>query len=375
MQTGYAYMLLTFSAAAVMLVLSCMLLVIRIPREERTRKLRVARLCLAVSYFVLSVPHFIECCCKTNPDVDTRMPALLTLATAAFQSLLFTATMLTFILPNYVTRRRTLCQMGAVMIAVAIFLVAVFACRNPYPVLYAGLAAYFGQITYYTWLFRRKYRESLQRLENYYDEDESKQLRWVKCGFYAALCIGIAASVSVYFPAHFAFYFTVVYIVFYVWFASRFSNYAAKLNYYLPAVEKPAEEPRAADAAIARPTNDELSAKKAPLRLALEQWVADKKFVRPDITLDSLAAELNTNKAYLSRHINSRYGQNFRSWINSLRIAEAQKLIETRHDLSPVEISEQIGIPNSSTFYRSFATITGVTPAEYRRRHNGSSLS
>lgn len=70
------------------------------------------------------------------------------------------------------------------------------------------------RLPYYTWLFRRKYRESLRRLENYYDEDESKQLRWVKCGFYAALCIGIAASVSVYFPAHFAFYFTVVYIVF-----------------------------------------------------------------------------------------------------------------------------------------------------------------
>lgn len=133
MQTESLYTLLTFTAAFVMLVLGCLLLGIRIPHEERTAKLRVARFWLAMAYFILAIPHFVEYFCRT--DADTRTMASFTLATAALQSLLFTATLLTFILSEFVTRQRTLHQVGVVAVTAGIFLAAAFGCRNPYPVL------------------------------------------------------------------------------------------------------------------------------------------------------------------------------------------------------------------------------------------------
>lgn len=56
-------------------------------------------------------------------------------------------------------------QLGAVVVGVTLFLIGAFCWSNPYPVMVAGLVAYIGQITYYTLPFRRKYAESLKRLE------------------------------------------------------------------------------------------------------------------------------------------------------------------------------------------------------------------
>lgn len=370
MQTSYTYILLTSAAAVVMLMLGCMLLVIRIPREERTAKLRVARLCLALSYFILSIPHFIECCCKTNPDVDARILASFTLATAAFQSLLFTATILTFILPDYVTRRRTLCQMGGVVIGVAIFLVTVFAYRDPYPVLYAGLAAYFGQLIYYTLLFRRKYTESLRRLEEYYDDDAYAQLKWVKCSFYTALTIGVMASVSVYFPSHFALYFTIVYIVFYAWFANRFSNYAAKVNYFLPAVTHTEQKTEITVTAATDTdfTSVENEAKTIALHQAIERWVAERGYVKSEVGIEEIAAELGTNIDFLRYYFRTYMSSDFRPWRGELRIREAQRIMNEEPELSVSQVSERVGISDRSNFRSQFCKIVGMSPAEYRHK-------
>ena len=44
------------------------------------------------------------------------------------------------------------------------------------------------------------------------------------------------------------------------------------------------------------------------------------------------------------------------------------RLIESDTELSLDEIAERIGIPRRSTFFRQFAAVAGVTPAEYRRK-------
>ena len=100
----------------------------------------------------------------------------------------------------------------------------------------------------------------------------------------------------------------------------------------------------------------------------LKKWIERKEFLCQDITLETLTNELATNQTYLSRYINSHYGQNFRSWINSLRIGESMRLIESGTELSLGEVAEQIGIPSRSKFFRQFTSVAGVTPAEYRRK-------
>lgn len=358
-------MLLTFATAVVLTLLGGILLGIRIPKEQRTVKLRVARLVLALSYFVLAAPNMLECFLPMRTDM--LITATFTLGTAAFQSLLFTATMLTFILPGYVTRRRTLCQLGPVVVGVAIFITAAFCCDNPFPVLVVGLVVYIGQITYYTLLFRRKYAESLRRLEEYYDEDVHARLRWVKCGFYAALGIGIAAAISAYLPVSLYNLFTITYTLFYAWFALRFFNYAAKIYYYLPAVvhaEQKQEAPVTPTCTDFTSMEDE--ERVAALEHAIDQWISNRGYAKTDMGIEEITAELGTDIDFLRYYFRTRMSSDFRSWRGELRIREAQRIMDTEPELSLAQVSERVGITDRSNFRSLFCKIAGMSPSEYR---------
>lgn len=151
--------------------------------------------------------------------------------------------------------------------------------------------------------------------------------------------------------------FVTAYTFFFVYFALKFINYPKFFNFD---ASETTESPNN--------SSDKREPSKDSLHDAVEKWVASGKFVDPTISLKSLSAELNTNSAYLSRHINTKHGQNFRSWINALRINEAKKLIDSNPHMPLVEIGEKVGISSSTTFYRHFVIVTGMTPAEYRRK-------
>lgn len=146
------------------------------------------------------------------------------------------------------------------------------------------------------------------------------------------------------------------YTVFYIYFAVKFVNYVALFYRIAPVVvEMPVK------------AGSEKEVLEEMIHDSINKWVEDKGFLNADVTLKSLSDIVNTNTAYLSRYINSHYDQNFRSWINSLRINESMRLIENDPDLSLNEMGEMIGIPSRSTFYRQFQAVTGMTPYEYRR--------
>ena len=98
------YMFITQISAIALTILGFQLCGVHIPRKEETRRLRTARVILAASYFILAVPAYAEL--FTGGEYNRKVVAVFTIATAAYQSLLFTATLLTFICPRFVTRRR-----------------------------------------------------------------------------------------------------------------------------------------------------------------------------------------------------------------------------------------------------------------------------
>jgi fermentation-respiration switch protein FrsA (DUF1100 family) len=223
------YMFLTLASGIALAVWGWQLCSIHIPHREDTHRLRTARAILAASYFILAIPAFCEL--FNGGEADRKIIAVFTVAVAAYQSLLFTVTLLTFIQPLYVTCHRVRIQAGIVTVAVALFLFMALTSEECW-VFFVALAVYAVQLVCYTLLFRRKYAECLRLLEEYYDEDQHARLRWTKFGFYAALSVGIAASLSVWLPPVAYNIFTVGYILFYGWFAVS----AAKTDPRLKAV-------------------------------------------------------------------------------------------------------------------------------------------
>lgn len=83
--------------------------------------------------------------------------------------------------------------------------------------------------------------------------------------------------------------------------------------------------------------------------------------------LEALATELGTSVRTLIRRFRQATGQTPGSYLRTLRLDAARRLLETT-GISLERIAEQVGYGDSSTFRRLFRRKLGLTPHEYRRR-------
>jgi tetratricopeptide (TPR) repeat protein len=105
----------------------------------------------------------------------------------------------------------------------------------------------------------------------------------------------------------------------------------------------------------------------------LEMLMRDQKlFLQVQLSLTDLADKLETNTAYLSRIINEHFNFNFSSYLNKLRVREAQKMFAEKKHLSMTleGIAGSAGFHSRSTFNTAFKKITGVTPSVYIKNMN-----
>ena len=94
-----------------------------------------------------------------------------------------------------------------------------------------------------------------------------------------------------------------------------------------------------------------------------------KPYLNSDLKIDDLCIVLNTNRNYLSKAINNKYGMNFLNLINSYRIGRAKDLLSDKkfEHYSIQGVAEMSGFKSSSSFYTFFKQIVGVTPTDFRK--------
>jgi Response regulator containing CheY-like receiver domain and AraC-type DNA-binding domain len=84
-----------------------------------------------------------------------------------------------------------------------------------------------------------------------------------------------------------------------------------------------------------------------------------------NISLQSVAGEINVNPSYLSRVFKNETGENFIGYLTRIRIEKAQQLLRNKQ-LKVYEVAHMTGYPNTAYFSKIFKKATGVTPEEYR---------
>lgn len=85
-----------------------------------------------------------------------------------------------------------------------------------------------------------------------------------------------------------------------------------------------------------------------------------------DITLDTLAGELNLSTSYLSALFKEVMQVNYSKYLTGVRMEEAKRLLRNT-DFNLSQIASQVGYQNSFYFTRIFTKSTGMKPQEYRR--------
>ena len=96
----------------------------------------------------------------------------------------------------------------------------------------------------------------------------------------------------------------------------------------------------------------------------------DRPYLRPELLLDELAAELGVPKTHLSQVVNEHFGRSFPELLGRYRVRESERLLsdERLAHLTIEAIARRSGFNSRSVFYEAFRRRHGVTPSEFRRR-------
>lgn len=104
----------------------------------------------------------------------------------------------------------------------------------------------------------------------------------------------------------------------------------------------------------------------------IDQLEKEKVYLDSELTIHKLSDKLNSNTKYVSTCINSKFGQNFNSVINTYRVEEAKKCIRNgdmkKYKLAT--IGERCGFSSISVFNRSFKKETGITPSFFAKSYH-----
>jgi AraC-like DNA-binding protein len=97
----------------------------------------------------------------------------------------------------------------------------------------------------------------------------------------------------------------------------------------------------------------------------------EKSYLNPALTLKDLAETIHLPQRAVSQVINEFLGKNFYDFINAYRIEEAKRLLTDPAfgAKTVLEILYQVGYNSKSSFNHAFKDNTGMTPLEFKEKH------
>lgn len=102
--------------------------------------------------------------------------------------------------------------------------------------------------------------------------------------------------------------------------------------------------------------------------LAMESLKESQLYLQDDLSLSSLATQLDTTTHKLSQAINEVFDQTFYEFINSFRVNYAANKLASSPEMSITDVYFEAGFTTKSTFYSHFKKSLGCTPSQYKKK-------
>ena len=217
-------------------------------------------------------------------------------------------------------------------------------------------------------------------MENYYDEDESHQIKWVR------FCYIITMLTNIFFLVYLCLFwfldykmevaalYTFWYLLYFLYLTSNFLSFLSTHKLVLEAVAHKALSGQnirisLPDVRRNKKTNTEDTAKGdefSKIERSLKTWVAQKRYCEYDKSKEDIARELKTTKELLHHYFVTRKGVDFKTWRTELRIEEAKRMLIENKEFSIDIIGEMSGFSDRSNFHRQFVKLVGCSPKQWR---------
>ncbi|TGK21010.1 helix-turn-helix domain-containing protein [Leptospira fluminis] len=102
------------------------------------------------------------------------------------------------------------------------------------------------------------------------------------------------------------------------------------------------------------------------LESLLKLMDSEKPYLEENLQLQDVADRLGLNQHQLSELMNSRLGMNFASYVNSKRIEEVKRILESGTERNILNIAFTVGFGSKTSFNVEFKKATGLTPKQYK---------
>lgn len=97
---------------------------------------------------------------------------------------------------------------------------------------------------------------------------------------------------------------------------------------------------------------------------------SQKLYLNSELKITDIASVLSINRYYISDCINSTKGCSFSQFVNTYRIEHAKQLMRNQPDIKLSEVWMASGFSTERTFLRTFKSITGMTPSEFKGKND-----
>lgn len=366
-------------------ILAVLLMLIKIPQSDYSSRLINSKLAIVVSFLICSFMMFFTMSQYGKPEIwDWEMFTMLAIYVVVHFSTSIISYSMMSLLKAEQHRHRMFVPGLFVSAVIAVMLLSAYKSEDTtyfWGMCVVALTAFLIQSVTYIVYFDKAYKHSLKELENYYDEDESHKIKWVR------FCYIISMLTNIFILVYLCFYwfldykmavaalYTVWYLVYMLYLTSNFISFIGSHKLVLDAYahralsgqdmrlrreeRKVAKSTEAADMSL----NDKEAAR---LERALQKWVDEKNYRKYDMSREEIASQLKTSKEFLHHYFLNRLGVDFKTWRTQLRIEDAKKMLLEDRKISTNLVGEMCGFSDRSNFHRQFVKIVGCSPREWR---------
>lgn len=359
-------------------VLAFLLFLINVPNSEHSRKLVKAKNTIAMCFFISSILFFVCYTYSGIEDYEVFSSLMMFVVTA------ISSAILSFSLMNLLE------EGDNDKFFLNVTIIAIFSCilmrsfwmergAMRWAILIGSVVLYIVNCIIHIILFHRTYLRSVQKLEQYYDEEENNKMKWIRFCYIMMMLTQMFVLVYMLLPRGFMKIYTLWYVLFMVYFSANFISFLGSNKLLLDAfayktlsgqeimerierrkrMKKGAKEAQPMDSQI---TEQELNR----IEHALDKWVKEKRYREYDKTREQIAKELNTSKEMLHLFFVTRMSVDFKTWRTRLRIEEAKLLLLENQEKSINIVAELSGFSDRSNFHRQFTKIVGCSPKQWR---------
>lgn len=365
------FIVLIQCVGAIYFGLGIVLLFGKVPLAAEYLLYRKAKRCLATTYFIMGLNLVVYLVISSSADWKALNPYIKCSDFIFFylEAIFFFSTFFYLLDEKYMSWRNFSKDWIVFLTSVALMItstIGVFGKVGAW-VSWFPFFMFFVQYVMFLKRFYILYNEKRRKLDNYFAEDMQQFMSWIKKSIILIILTSVLSFTTLLGGIIYNYLFQIYVISANFYIAISFINYAAmygKLN-SAEVTDRERMETDTEEQKISQADNyEQLFGEQ------VKRWLSEKRFLAPQLTIDDLAAEMGTNKLYMSRYINRKHGDNFSTWITKLRLEEAKSYMRENPNVKQEEVAIHSGFSSSSYFSRVFSRFESMTPAAWRKEQN-----